>query len=223
MFIFDDIKKDQELLTYLKYSDNIFAGMKYKKHGLSHALFTAQRAGFILEQLGYTQRMQELAKIAGYLHDIGNIISRKDHARSGAFIAMAYLGEKQTREEKYNGDVFEVFNAIGSHEDKSTTPPTEIAAAVILGDRTDVRSERLRNPSQDLTDIHSKVIAACRKTDLEISKEKKEISLLLDIDTEICSIMEYFEIFIQRTFFCSRACETLKCKFSFYINGDRFL
>ncbi|MBQ3835393.1 MAG: HD domain-containing protein [Elusimicrobia bacterium] len=223
MLLFDDIKNDKELITYLKYSDEIFASMGYKKHGINHALYTAQRAGFVLEQLGYTKRMQELAKIAGYLHDIGNIISRKDHARSSAFIAMAYLGGIQTTEEKYNGDVFEVFNAIGSHEDKETTPPTEIAAAVVLGDRTDVRSERLRSLGRDLSDVHSKVIAACRKTNLEVSKEKKEISLWLDIDTEICSIMEYFEIFLQRTFFCSRACETLKCKFALYINGDKFL
>ncbi len=223
MLIFDDIKKDKELLTYLRYSDEIFASMGYKKHGLSHAMYTAERAGFVLEQLGYTKRMQELAKIAGYLHDIGNIVSRRDHARCSAFIAMAYLGEIQTKEEKYNGDVFEVFNAIGSHEDKETKPPTEIAAAVILGDRTDVRSERLRNPNRDLRDVHSKVIAACRKTNLKVSKEKKEISLWLDIDTEICSIMEYFEIFIQRTFYCSRACETLNCKFSLYINEDQFL
>lgn len=223
MLIFRDIKNNKEILTYLKYSDDVFAGVGYKKHGISHAMHTAQRAGFVLEKLGYTGRMQELAKIAGYLHDIGNIVARRDHARSGAIMAMAILGELQTEEEKYNGDVYEIFNAIGSHEDKTTTPSTAIAAAVILGDRTDVRAQRLRYDEEDYKDVHSKVIAACQRTNLEVLKDKKEISLWLDIDTKICSIMEYFEIFTQRTLYCSRACETLECKFSLYINGDQFL
>lgn len=223
MLIFKDIKNNEEILTYLKYSDDVFASMGYKKHGISHAMHTAQRAGFILEKLGYTKRVQELAKIAGYLHDIGNLVARRDHARSGAVMAMAILGELQTQEEKYNGDVYEIFNAIGCHEDKGFAPSTAIAAAVILGDRTDVRAQRLRNDEQDFRDVHSKVIAACQRTNLEVFKDEKEISLWLDIDTEICSIMEYFEIFTQRTLYCSRACETLKCKFSLYINGDQFL
>ncbi len=224
MLIYKDIRTNKEILTYLRYSEDVFVSIGYKKHGLSHAVHTAQRAGFILEKLGYTKRLQELAKIAGYMHDIGNIISRRDHARSGAIMAMAFLGGIQTTEERYNGDVFEVFSAIGSHEDKSSTPPTPIAAAVILGDRTDVRSQRLRDVDEEnYKDVHSKVIAACQRTNLEIFKDRKEISLWLDIDTEICSIMEYFEIFTQRTLYCSRACETLECKFSLYINGDQFL
>ncbi len=223
MLIFENIKNNKEILTYLKYSDKIFKALGYKEHGVAHAIYTAQTAGYILEKLGYTKRMQELAKIAGFLHDVGNLVSRRDHTRSSAFIAMALLGEIQTKEEKYNGDVFEVFNAIGSHEDKNATPPNEITAAVILGDKTDVRHQRLRTPEQRYKDIHSKVIAACRNIKIEVSKEKKEISLHLDINTEICSIMEYFEIFTQRTLYCSKACKVLKCSFGLYINGDKFL
>ena len=220
---FEDIRKNEELLTYLKYADSYFESIGYKEHGLPHAMFTAERAADVLRQLGYTARIQELAKIAGFLHDIGNIVGRTDHAQSGSVIAMHILSKMDISEERYNSDIFEIFGAIGSHEDKNMTPPTEIAAAVVLGDKTDVRCQRLRNEKEIFKDVHSKVIAACNNTKLEVNKEKKEISLSLDIDTNICSIMEYFEIFTQRTIYCSKACSVLNCNFSLYINGDRFL
>jgi metal-dependent HD superfamily phosphatase/phosphodiesterase len=220
---FKYIRNNEELLTYLKYADNYFESIGYKEHGLSHALFTAERAADVLRQLGYTARIQELAKIAGFLHDIGNLVGRTDHPQSGAIIAMHILSKMDIPEERYNSDIFEVFGAIGSHEDKNMTPPTEIAAAVVLGDKTDVRCQRLRNKEQKFKDVHSKVIAACNNTELKINKDKKEVSLELDINTEICSIMEYFEIFTQRTIYCSKACSVLNCSFSLYINGDRFL
>ncbi len=220
---FEDIKNNEEILTYLKFSDDYFASIGYKEHGLPHAMFTAERAADVLRQLGHTARTQELAKISGFLHDIGNLVGKTDHAQSGAVIAMHILSKMDIPEERYNSDIFEIFGAIGSHEDKNMTPPTEIAAAVVLGDKTDVRCQRLRNEKEIFKDVHSKVIAACNNTKLEINKEKKEISLSLDIDTNICSIMEYFEIFTQRTIYCSKACSVLNCDFSLYINGDRFL
>ena len=220
---FEDIKNNEEILTYLKYTDNYFESIGYKEHGVNHAIFTAERASDVLRQLGYSARTQELAKISGFLHDIGNLVGKLDHAQSGAVIAMHILSKMDISEERYNSDIFEIFGAIGSHEDKNMTPPTEIAAAVVLGDKTDVRYKRLRNEEKKFTDIHSKVIAACNNTKLEVDKEKKEISLNIDIDTEICSIMEYFEIFTQRTIYCSKACSVLNCGFSLYINGDRFL
>lgn len=220
---FEDIKNNEELLTYLRYADSYFESIGYKEHGLPHAMFTAERAADVLRQLGYTARIQELAKIAGFLHDIGNLVGKNDHAQSGAVIAMHILSKMDIAEEKYNSDIFEIFGAIGSHEDKNMTPPTEIAAAVVLGDKTDVRCQRLRDEKEMFKDVHSKVIAACNNTKLEINKEKKEISLNMDINTKICSIMEYFEIFTQRTIYCSKACSVLNCDFSLYINGDRFL
>ncbi len=223
LLIFEDIKNNEELLTYLRYADSYFESIGYKEHGLSHAMFTAERAADVLRQLGYTARIQELAKIAGFLHDIGNLVGRTDHAQSGSIIAMHILSKMDIAEERYNSDIFEIFGAIGSHEDKNMTPPTEIAAAVVLGDKTDVRYKRLRNEERKFTDFHSKVIAACNNTKLEVNKDKKEISLNMDIDTKICSIMEYFEIFTQRTVYCSKACSVLNCDFSLYINGDRFL
>ncbi len=220
---FEDIRKNEELLTYLKYADSYFESIGYKEHGLPHAMFTAERAADVLRQLGHTARTQELAKISGFLHDIGNLVGKTDHAQSGSVIAMHILSKMDISEERYNSDIFEIFGAIGSHEDKNMTPPTEIAAAVVLGDKTDVRCQRLRNEKEIFKDVHSKVIAACNNTKLEVNKEKKEISLSLDIDTNICSIMEYFEIFTQRTIYCSKACSVLNCDFSLYINGDRFL
>ena len=220
---FEDIKNNEEILTYLKYSDDYFESIGYKEQGLSHALFTAERAADVLKQLGYTARKQELAKISGFLHDIGNLIGKNGHAQSGAVIAMHILSKMDISEEKYNSDIFEIFGAIGSHEDKNMTSPTEIAAAVVLGDKTDVRYQRLRSEDKKFKDVHSKVIAACNSTKLEVDKDNCEISLSIDIDTKICSIMEYFEIFTQRTIYCSKACSVLNCGFSLYINGDRFL
>ena len=207
----------------MKFADDYFASMGYKEHGLPHALFTAERASDILRQLGHTARTQELAKISGFLHDIGNLVGKNGHAQSGSVIAMHILSKMDIAEEKYNSDIFEIFGAIGSHEDKNMTPPTEIAAAVVLGDKTDVRCQRLRNEAEKFRDVHSKVIAACNSTKLEVNKDNCEISLSLDINTKICSIMEYFEIFTQRTIYCSKACSVLNCIFSLYINGDRFL
>ena len=220
---FEDIRNNEEILTYLKFSDDYFASIGYKEHGLNHALCTAERAADVLRQLGYTARIQELAKIAGFLHDIGNLVGKKGHAQSGSVIAMHILSKMDIAEEKYNSDIFEIFGAIGSHEDKTMTPPTEIAAAVVLGDKTDVRWQRLRREEEKFKDVHSKVIAACNNTKLEVIKDNCEISLSIDIDTKICSIMEYFEIFTQRTIYCSKACSVLNCIFSLYINGDRFL
>ncbi len=220
---FEDIRNNEEILTYLKFTDDYFASIGYKEHGLSHALCTAERSSDILRQLGYTARTQELAKIAGFLHDIGNLVGRRGHAQSGAVIAMHILSKMDIAEEKYNSDIFEIFGAIGSHEDKTMTPPTEIAAAVVLGDKTDVRCQRLRTEEEKFKDVHSKVIAACNNTKLEFIKDNCEISLSIDINTKICSIMEYFEIFTQRTIYCSKACSVLNCIFSLYINGDRFL
>jgi len=220
---FEDIKNNKEVITYIRYSDKIFEAIGYKEHGLIHAENTALRAGFILKELGYSKRLQELAKTAGYLHDIGNLVAKRDHAQSGAVIALNIFKNFDLKEEKYNSDAFEIFGAIGSHEDKNLEPPTAIAAAVVLGDKTDVNYKRLRFDGQIFQDVHSKVIAACENSQIEVSKEKKEIVLKLTIDTEICSIMDYFEIFTSRTIFCSKASNVLGCTFSLYINGDKFL
>ena len=138
-------------------------------------------------------------------------------------VLMDTLKNFHLEDEKYNSDSFEIFGAIGSHEDKNLEPPTAIAAAVVLGDKTDVNYKRLRFEGQIFQDTHSKVIASCEDSQIEVSKENKEIILKLTIDTDICSIMDYFEIFTSRTIFCCKAANVLGCTFSLYINGDKFL
>lgn len=218
----NDVLTDKEITTYLSYADHIFETVGYKEHGIRHAKHASDRAGYVLKELGYSETKQNLAKIAGYLHDIGNMVSRKGHAQSGAVMALNLL-KPDKKNIEYTSDIFEVFGAIGSHEDKSMQPPTDIAAAVILGDKTDVHCERLRTEDQYLRDAHSKVVGACENSEIKISKEKKEITLQLAIDTKICSIMEYFEIFTPRMNYCTKACNKLGCNFNFYINGDKFI
>jgi metal-dependent HD superfamily phosphatase/phosphodiesterase len=218
----NDVLTDKEITTYLSYADHIFETVGYKEHGIRHAKHASDRAGYVLKELGYSETKQNLAKIAGYLHDIGNMVSRKGHAQSGAVMALNLL-KPDKKNIEYSSDIFEVFGAIGSHEDKSMQPPTDIAAAVILGDKTDVHCERLRTEDQYLRDAHSKVVGACENSEIQISKEKKEITLQLAIDTKICSIMEYFEIFTPRMNYCTKASNKLGCEFNFYINGDKFI
>ncbi len=218
----DDILNNREVITYLSYADHIFETVGYKEHGVRHAKHASDRAGYVLKELGYTVKQQNLARIAGYLHDVGNMISRTGHAQSGAVMALDLL-RAEGENIKYTSDIFEVFGAIGSHEDKSMQPPTDIAAAVILGDKTDVHFERLRTENQYLKDAHSKVVGACENSEIRISREDKEITLQLAINTKICSIMEYFEIFTPRMNYCTKASNKLGCNFNFYINGDRFI
>jgi metal-dependent HD superfamily phosphatase/phosphodiesterase len=218
----NDVLTDKEITTYLSYADHIFETVGYKEHGIRHAKHASDRAGYVLKELGYSETKQNLAKIAGYLHDIGNMVSRKGHAQSGAVMALNLL-KPDKKNIEYSSDIFEVFGAIGSHEDKSMQPPTDIAAAVILGDKTDVHCERLRTEDQYLRDAHSKVVGACENSEIQILKEKKEITLQLAIDTKICSIMEYFEIFTPRMNYCTKASNKLGCEFNFYINGDKFI
>lgn len=218
----NDVLTDKEITTYLSYADHIFETVGYKEHGIRHAKHASDRAGYVLKELGYSETKQNLAKIAGYLHDIGNMVSRKGHAQSGAVMALNLL-KPDKKNIEYSSDIFEVFGAIGSHEDKSMQPPTDIAAAVILGDKTDVHCERLRTEDQYLRDAHSKVVGACENSEIQISREDKEITLQLAINTKICSIMEYFEIFTPRMNYCTKACNKLGCNFNFYINGDKFI
>ncbi|AKL97931.1 HD domain-containing protein [Endomicrobium proavitum] len=215
---FEDIKKNPEIKTYLDFTDKAFVRMGYKEHGQNHARYAAERAEYVLKELGYDQKDQELAKVAAYLHDIGNVISKHDHAHSGAIMFLNFVDEKD-----FDEDVYAVATAIGNHEDKDTDPISAVAAAIVLGDKTDVRHERLRTDEVKKSDKHSKVIAACKRTDLVADKDAKTISLIIEIDTGICSVMDYFEIFIARTNFCRRASRVLGCNFQLYINEDKLL
>ncbi|MCL2506410.1 MAG: HD domain-containing protein [Endomicrobia bacterium] len=215
---FEAIKNNKEINTYLEFTDAAFAQMGYKEHGQSHALYCAEIAEQVLKYLGYGKREQELAKIAAYLHDIGNVVSKHEHDQSSAVMFLNFIDDRD-----FNEEVYAITSAIGSHEDKHLDPVSPIAAALVLGDKTDVRRERLRAETKLTLDKHSKVIAACQKVDVVVNKEEKTIALNLKIDTSICSVMDYFEIFLARTNYCRRASRVLGCNFELYINKDKFL
>jgi metal-dependent HD superfamily phosphatase/phosphodiesterase len=215
---FDGIRNNPEIQTYLEFTDNAFAIMGYKEHGQGHAMRSAETAENILKSLGSSIRDQELVKISAYLHDIGNMVSIHSHDQSSSIMFLNIIDENF-----YGDEVFAVATAIGGHEDKNMDPVSPIAAALVLGDKTDVRRERIRTKDMFLIDKHSLVIAACRKVEVVVNKEKSIIELKIDIDTSICSVMDYFEIFMSRTIYCKRAANVLKCDFELYINEDKFL
>ncbi|MDR2252118.1 MAG: HD domain-containing protein [Endomicrobium sp.] len=215
---FEEIINNPEIQTYLEFTDKAFAIMGYKEHGQGHALRSAMTAENVLKSLGYSVREQELAKIAAYMHDIGNMVSTHSHDQSSAVIFLNVIDEIL-----YKDEVSAVATAIGGHEDKKMNPVSPIAAALVLGDKTDVRRERIRTKDMFLIDKHSLVIAACRKAEVIVDKGKSVIKLKVNIDTSICSVMDYFEIFMSRTIYCKRAANVLRCDLELYLNEDKFL
>lgn len=216
---FDQVINDHTVKAFLQTADNNFAAMGFKEHGPRHAQLTGSIAGNVLKFLEYPDRDVEMAKIAGYLHDIGNSISQTDHGQNGAILSLDIL-EKIGMPYQ---EIFPIIGAIGSHEDKNIEPPSPIAAAVILGDKTDVNHARVRTTDLASFDTHARVNYACQRAFLRVVKESMIISLELTIDTTICPVMEYFEIFLARTKFCCKASRALNCEFVLYINKDKFL
>jgi len=216
---FEEVEKNPFTQTYLKTADANFAAIGYKEHGLRHAKLTADIAHNVLKFLGYPERETELAKIAGYLHDIGNAICKTDHGQTGGIMALDIL-ENMGMPYK---EIFPVIEAIGSHEDKSADTPSAIAAAVILADKTDVNHTRVRSEDLAQLDTHGRVNYASQRAFLRVVKETMTVSLELTIDTKVCPVMDYFEIFMARMKFCRRASRALDCTFELYINKDKFI
>jgi len=213
---YDSIRKDPEVVEMIAAADQQMKAIGYTEHGMRHATIIAENAGLILRELSYNERQVELAKIAGLLHDIGNLISRKNHATTSALLAYDLLRERgmPIRE------VTQVVAALGTHDEETSDEPTsDLGAAVVIGDKADVARERVRNPHMAAFDIHDRINYAARDTKLEVSAETKTISLDLTIDTEIGSVMEYFEIFLSRMVISRRAARMLGCDFRLIING----
>jgi metal-dependent HD superfamily phosphatase/phosphodiesterase len=213
---FDEIKNNSEMQTYLEFNDGDRSVCK--EHGSGHALYAAKVAGQVLKNLGYSGREQELAKIAAYVHDIGNMVSRNDHAQSSAIMFLNII-----REDINHEDIFAIVSAIGCHEDTNMNPVSPIAAALVFGDKTDIYHETMSAKDLCCTDKRSRVVAACKKIDIIVNKREMTIRLRIVIDTAMCSVMDYFEIFISVTNYCTRASKVLNCNFELYINGDKFL
>lgn len=213
---FPDIKKSEEVRAYIKQADISLEALGFTEHSFAHVTKCAEVAGKLLEDLGYDERTVDLAKIAAFMHDIGNVINRIDHAQSGAMMAFRIL-DKMGLPYEENA---KIISAIGNHDESTAYPVNEIAAALLLADKTDVRRSRVRSKAPIMSDIHNRVNYAVEKADLVLDKESKIITLYLTIDPTISSVMEYFEIFLQRMLLCRKAANFFDLNFRLNMNGQ---
>ena len=213
---FQDIVKNKEIKTYLEMGDKYLGTLGLTNHSLLHAQRAAKVAHDILTALHFDKRTAELARIAGYIHDIGNVVNRIDHAQSSAVIAFGIL----TRMGMEPREIAKVIAAIGNHDEGTGTPVNQVAAALILADKSDVRRSRVRNRDRSAFDIHDRVNYAVTQSDIAVCSDKV-IRLKLTIDNEICSVMDYFEIFLTRMAMCKRAADFLGTGFELFINETK--
>ena len=191
----------------------------YTEHSHRHISIVSKRAGDILGKLGYPERTVELAKIAGYLHDIGNCVNRVDHAHSGAILAFNILKDMGMAVEERT----EIMMAIGNHDEKTGTAVSDISAALILADKSDVHRDRVTNQNLSTFDIHDRVNYAVTNANLELNSEERKVILNLTIDTKLCPVLDYFEIFMDRTMMSKYAAKYLKIWFELVINNTKLL
>lgn len=212
---FEDIKNSEEIKTYIRQADKSLIALGYTEHSFAHVHKCAELASKILMDMGYGEHEAELAKIAAYMHDIGNVINRSDHAQSGAIMAFRILDKMGMPPE----EIATIITAIGNHDEATAFPVNAVAAALILADKTDVRRSRVRNRNATDFDIHDRVNYAVEKSEVKLHPGAKTISLLLTINTEICPVMDYFEIFLNRMILCRKAADFLELRFKLNING----
>ena len=214
---FKEIRENSEINLLIEQGNRILNELGYTEHSRKHAAKVADTAGKILKELGYGKHKIELARIAGYMHDIGNSINRSDHAHSGAILAYQILKELDMPMK----DILTVTPAIGHHDESTGTAVDSVSAALILADKTDVRRNRVQNRIPANFDIHDRVNYAALSSRLNINKEKGIIHMELELDDSICTVMDYFEIFLKRMLMCRRAAECLECKFKLTANGSK--
>ena len=217
MVTFKDVKNSPDIRAYISKADESLLALGYTEHSFAHVTKVAEAAAEILHTLGHSEHEIELVKIAGYLHDIGNIVNRIDHAQSGAVMAFRLLDRMNMPPE----DIATVVTAIGNHDESTAFPVNSVAAALIIADKTDVRRSRVRNRSVAQFDIHDRVNYSVTHSDVYITKEN--ICLELTIEQEYCTVLEYFEIFLTRMLLCRKASEALGVDFSLVINGQKMM
>lgn len=216
---YKDIKEDEEIQALIAKGNENIGVLGYTDHSEAHAVLVAERSAMILESLGYNKKQIELVKIAAYMHDIGNAINRIRHAEYGAILANDILKGYDLE----LNDRLTVVSAI-AHHDESTGGSTDvISAALIIADKTDVRRNRVRKKPKASFDVHDRVNYAVTKTELVVDKEKKQITLDLEIDEKICTMYEYFDIFLGRMLMCRKASELLGVTFRLMVNGNKAL
>lgn len=219
MITYEEIKKNEEVNVYIKRGNELLGVLGYTEHSQAHSAKVSVIASEILDKLGYSEREIELAKIAGYMHDIGNVVNRIDHAQTGAVMAFNIL----TRLNMNPEEIATVIAAIGNHDEGTGTAVNPVSAALIMADKTDVRRSRVRNSDFSKFDIHDRVNYAVTSSQLNIDCDKKTIELNIELDTAICSVMDYFEIFLGRMLMCRRAAEFLNVKFKLTANGAKVM
>ncbi|WP_101910904.1 HD domain-containing protein [Marasmitruncus massiliensis] len=215
----ETIKSSEQIKIYIAQADRALAALGYTEHSFAHVTKVACFARQLLTDLGYDDRLAELAWIAGYMHDIGNIVNRVDHAQSGAVMAFRILDNMGADAEELSV----IISAIGNHDESTAFPVNEVSAALILGDKTDVRRSRVRNSDLATFDIHDRVNYAVENAKTYLNEEKTALILELHIDTAISPVMDYFEIFLDRMLLCRKAAEKLRLEFELVINGQRIL
>ncbi len=219
MLSFEDIKNNADIKTYIRKADESLVALGFTEHSFAHVGLVAHNCKYILASLGYSEREQELGQIAAFLHDIGNLVNRVEHSQSGAVMAFRIL----TNMNMDATEVAEIVTAIGNHDEGTGRPVSPIAAALILADKSDVRRSRVRNRDETSFDIHDRVNYSVKKSNLTISEDCSNISLSLDVDTNYGSVMDYFEIFMQRMIMCRKAAEALGMNFKLIINGQALI
>lgn len=219
MLTFEDVKNNRTIRTYIQRADESLIALGFTEHSFAHVTAVAETAGYILKTLGYPARTVELAKIAGYLHDIGNLVNRIDHSQSGAVMAFRILDNLDCDPE----EIATIVTAIGNHDEGTGQPVNAVAAALILADKSDVRRSRVRNTDMANFDIHDRVNYSVKKSQLKINEEHTLIKLKLFVDTKYGSVMDYFEIFMQRMILCRKAAEKLGLQFKLMINEQQLI
>jgi HD superfamily phosphodiesterase len=217
MITLEEIKQNPAIKTYITRADESLAALGFTEHSFAHVTRVSETAKYILETLGYPQRTIELAQIAGYLHDIGNLVNRVDHSQSGAVMAFRILDKMGMDAE----EISTIVTAIGNHDEGTGVPVNAVAAALILADKSDVRRSRVRNTDFATFDIHDRVNYSVTHSELKIDEKKTVVTLKLSVDTEFSSVLDYFAIFTNRMLLCRKAAETLGLQFKLMINEQQ--
>jgi metal-dependent HD superfamily phosphatase/phosphodiesterase len=216
---YEEIKQNHAIQTYISQADASLLALGLTEHSFAHVTRVSETAGYVLETLDYPNRTVELAKIAGYLHDIGNLVNRVDHSQSGAVMAFRILDKMNFEPE----EIAVITSAIGNHDEGTGIPVNAVAAALILADKSDVRRNRVRNKDIHNFDTHDRVNYSVTKSELKINESHTLIKLKLSVDMHFCSVMDYFEIFMKRMILCRKAAETLGLNFKLMINEQQLI
>ena len=219
MVTYKQVRENPDIRTYIQRADESLIALGYTEHSFAHVTVVAETAAYILETLNYPERTVELVKIAGFLHDIGNLVNRVEHSQSGAVMAFRLLEGMGCD----TGEIATIVTAIGNHDEGTGQPVNPVAAALILADKADVRRSRVRNRDKTTFDIHDRVNYSVERAKLAINDERTAITLTITVDAEYAAVMEYFEIFLQRMIMCRKAAKALGLEFHLSVNGQQMV